>query len=244
MKKLFALGVLACALAAATVVPSALAASCTPTDYFKDGHFLTAAVNDTGVAVSGPVDATGCDIGVYVKTMSSTISSANIFGATYYGVLVNGGAATIAGSSVHDIGDVPLSGVQHGVGVSYVNGATGSISSTSIYRYQKNGTAFDGAGTNVSITNSTVTGEGKISYTAQNGIQFSRGAAGVARGNTVTGNWYTGCSNQDAAKTGCVPYFASAILLYDVDAKSVDTSKNVYRDDQKNLVVLTSASLG
>lgn len=36
-----------------------------------------------------------------------------------------------------------------------------------------------------------VTGEGPITYIAQNGIQTSFGATALVRGNTVSGNWYT-----------------------------------------------------
>ncbi len=42
------------------------------------------------------------------------------------------------------------------------------------------------------VSNNTVTGEGRVDYIAQNGIQFSNGASGSAMKNTVTGHAYTG----------------------------------------------------
>ena len=93
------------------------------------------------------------------------------------------------------------------------------------------------------MTNNTVAGEGQIDYIAQNGIQFGYGASGSVTGNTITGNWWTGCSNQDAAKTGCTPWVSTGLLLYDVDANAVNVSNNTYRDDQRNKYLLTSASL-
>jgi hypothetical protein len=223
----------------------AVPAVCVPTDLNRDGHFLTAALVNPP-AVTGPVDATGCDIGVYVRGVATTITGADIFGATYFGVAVNGtgSSATISNSSIHRIGEPVHNGSQHGVGVYYVDGATGSIDSSKIYDFQKNGTVFGGTGTHVDITNSTVTGDGPVSYIAQNGIEYIDHAAGTARGNTVTDIFYTGCSQQDAKATGCVPFVAVGILLYNIDQKDVDTSQNFYRDDQRNLFVVTSSSLG
>jgi hypothetical protein len=239
LKKLLLLAVVAGAFLVGPGASSAFA--CVPV-VTSNGEALTTLLYNPP-AVTGPVNATGCDIAVYTDTGSTTINAANISGASHYGVFIDKGAsATITNSSVHDIGAVPFNGAQYGVGIAFRAGSTGSIDNTSIYRFQKNGTVFSGAGTNVSITNSTVTGLGPVPYIAQNGIQYSDGAAGVARGNTVTDLYYTGCSANDAAKTGCVPYVSTAILLLDVDPKAVDTSNNKFRDDQRNLYVGPSAS--
>ena len=50
----------------AAVPASAMAASCTPTGFVRDGIDLTAA--RIGGAVTGNVDATGCNIAVYNPT--------------------------------------------------------------------------------------------------------------------------------------------------------------------------------
>ena len=45
------------------------------------------------------------------------------------------------------------------------------------------------------VSNNTVSGEGRVGYIAQNGIQFGYGASGSATKNTVTGHAYTGVNN-------------------------------------------------
>jgi hypothetical protein len=158
---------------------------CVPTGVVKDGMDLTAA--QIGGDVTGTLDATGCNIGVY----NGSVHGGEIFGANYYGVLDDGIAKDVTNGTIHDIGEQPLNGSQHGVGVEYVNGATGTLSGTTITNYQKNGVVIDGAGTSVSALNNTVTGQGPVDYIAQNGIQVSGGATALVKGNTVSGNWYT-----------------------------------------------------
>src|SRR5262245_10649368 len=73
-------------IAVASSPASTLAASCQATGFIRDGIDLTAA--QIGGTVSGQLDATGCDIGVYNPTR---VTGAEIFGARYYGVVANGG---------------------------------------------------------------------------------------------------------------------------------------------------------
>jgi len=223
-------------LAVSFLVAGGSVMACTPT---TDG---TAAIVDQPT-VTGVVDATGCDIGVYYSSVNGTIYHAEIFGARKYGVFNKGMSVTITNSSVHNIGDMPFSGNQYGVGIYYRGGAIGLIDSNVVSFYQKGGIVVDGIGSSAIITNNTVTGLGPVNFIAQNGIQVSRGATGTVSGNTISGNAYTGCSHQDAAKTGCIPYVSAGLLLYDVDANAIDKSHNTYRDDQFNMLLLTSASL-
>jgi hypothetical protein len=168
-------------------------ATCTPTGFYRDGINLTAA--QIGGTVTGTLDATGCNIGVYYDASHPAtedgVSEADIFGANYFGVLVNGTSANVTNSLVHDIGEVPLNGAQHGNAIVYLNAATGTISGNTVSSYQKNGITVSGEGTTASVLSNVVTGEGQIAYIAQNGIQISFKASGLVRGNTVSGNWYT-----------------------------------------------------
>jgi hypothetical protein len=178
---------------------SATSSVCTPTGFERDGIDLTAA--QIGGNVTGELDATGCNIGVYYgPTNTGSVSGANIHGANYFGVLVNGANVNTTNSSIHNIGEVPFNGAQHGNAVVYLNKATGTISGNTVFSYQKNGITVTGRdaangdtkqATNASVLNNTVTGEGHIAYIAQNGIQISYGAAALVRGNTVSRNWYT-----------------------------------------------------
>ena len=193
-------------MVAATIISgtasASAAATCSPTGFIRDGLNLTAA--QIGGPVTGALDATGCNIGVYLDATTTTgsVGSADISGANYYGIVVNGVSADVTNSTIHNIGDSPLSGNQHGNAILYVNGASGTISGNTVYFFQKNGITVSGRNadqfgglyqgvTSASVLNNVVTGEGKIDYIAQNGIQISYGGSALVRGNTVSGFWYT-----------------------------------------------------
>jgi hypothetical protein len=170
---------------------------CYSTGLMRDGINMTAA--QIGGPVTGTLNATGCNIGAYNPT---SVSNANVHGANYYGVVVNHRMTSITNSSIHNIGEVPFDGTQHGNAVLYINGATGTISGNAVSSYQKNGISVSGKAadgvapsaftTSVTVKNNVVTGQGPVSYIAQNGIQMGYGAKGSVTGNTVTGNAYSG----------------------------------------------------
>ena len=195
----------------------------------RDGHNLTAA------QIGGRhwyARRLGCDIGVYYNAShTGSVSGADISGANYFGVLVNGVTVDVTNSSVHAIGEVPLNGSQHGNAIVYLNGAHGMISGNHVYSYQKNGITVSGvnangdpvgpATTSASVLSNVVTGEGPVSYIAQNGIQISYGASGTVTGNTVSNNWYTGAS-----------YTACGLLFY--QAGGVKQNANNLFNNQTN----------
>ena len=201
------------ALGAALLPATAQAVTCQPTGFFRDGIDMTAA--QIGGDVTGSLDAGGCNIGVYYGPgTSGTVDNATIFGANYFGVVARGAAVNVTNSNVHDIGEVPLNGAQHGLAIYYATvnagsataqptctsgSTTGTISGNMVDNYQKGGIIANCTGTTVTVTNNTVTGEDPVSYIAQNGIQFGYGAKGTVSGNTVTGNAYTGANQASSA---------------------------------------------
>ena len=183
-----------------TGTQTAWAAPCLVTPLIRDGHPLTAQYIDPGF-ITGPVVATGCDIGVYVDAGTTTISVADISDAKYFGIAAQGPLTTanVLDSRIHDIGDNPEhTGAQHGVGVYFTDGARGKVARNVIYDYQKNGTAYTGSGTHVDSTENRVIGDGPTDRIAQNGIQYSDGASGQIFGNEVSDNIYT-------QETSCTP---------------------------------------
>ncbi|HSS80847.1 MAG TPA: right-handed parallel beta-helix repeat-containing protein [Gaiellaceae bacterium] len=202
-----ALAALAClggTASASTLLNEASAASCTPTGLMRDGNNLTAAVYNPQRAVTGTVDATGCNIGVYFAPSShGRVLHANVFGANYFGVVNNGGDVTVRSSQIHDIGEHPLNGTQHGIAVAFVRDSgqpsTGSVSQNGITHYQKGGIVLSGPNTTGKITGNEVLGEGPVSYIAQNGIQVSAGAHAQVKNNTVNRNSYTGSGGASSA---------------------------------------------
>lgn len=193
------------ALGAALLPTAAFAATCTPTGFIRDGIDLTAVhINPSGT-FSGTVNASAtgtdaqCDIGIYYDTSAGNVAGANISGARYYGVVVNGdvGAVSVSvtGSTIHEIGNNPLDGTQHGNAIYYralgSGTASGNISGNTLTNYQKGGITVNGS-VSATVKNNTVTGQTAVDYIAQNGIQLGYGAKGTVSGNTVTGNAYTG----------------------------------------------------
>ena len=187
---------LAALIATGAPVASAGVAACTPTGFVRDTINLTARMINPPGTVSGTVDATGCNIGVYYGPgHTGTVSHADVFGANYFGIVNDGGTVGINHSSVHDIGETPLNGTQHGNAIYFAvddPGAAGSITHNHVWNYQKNGITDTSAGHRVAINHNVVNGEGPVDYIAQNGIEVGFGATATVTHNTVTGNSYTG----------------------------------------------------
>jgi hypothetical protein len=227
------------AMALWTAAPAG-AAPCTPTPFMQDGRPLTAQLVNPAT-VTGTVDATGCDIAVYFDDGSPhTVSGATIENAFYYGVLTVNPAtsATISNTEVKQIGDAVggmflPTGAQHGIGIAFRNGSTGSIDTSYIHQYQKGGVLVNGAGTSATLTNSHVQGLGPFPDNAQNGVQYSRQVSGEVRNNLIEDNEYTG--PQDT--------FATGLLLFDINPPDIKRSLNHYRNDDRNEIVVPSASL-
>lgn len=185
----------------AWIVPQAQAA-CTPTGFVRDNINLTAALINPRAAVTGDIDATGCNIGVYYGPgAKGLLNGASVHDANYYGVVNNGATVTISNSTVYDIGESPFNGSQHGVAIyfAYNTNAQGNIFGNVIWNYQKGGIVVNGPLAKSNVLNNTVIGQGPIDFIAQNGIQFGYGAQGSAIGNLVVGNAYTG---QNLAASG------------------------------------------
>ena len=216
-------------MAVAALPMSAMAASpdCTPTGFMRDGINLTAA--QIGGTVTGGLDATGCDIAVYKPT---GVTNADIHGARYYGVVVDGRVVNTTGSRIHNIGDSPFDGMQRGRAILYINGASGTISGNKVYAFQKNGIEVRGLTTDASadssvktsatIVNNVITGRGHIGDIAQNGIVVMGNASAIVKSNTVSHLWYTGPADT----------YATGLLNVDVDASKVTLTGNTFVDAQ------------
>ena len=109
--------------------------TCTPTNFYRDGINLTAALINPPGTYSGTLDATGCNIGIYYNNgVTATVNGAEVHGANYFGIVNDGATINITKSSIHDIGEVPFNGTQHGVGIyfNYGSASNGSITKNQI----------------------------------------------------------------------------------------------------------------
>jgi hypothetical protein len=236
MHKAFVIFSAICLTFAILAAPAAQAAPCLPTTFVRDGFPLTAA--RVGGNVTGELDATGCDIGVYYASgTSGNVTGAWVHGARYYGVVADGATVNVSDSNVNDIGNDPFDGSQHGVGIYFTDGASGDISGNGVSAYQKGGIVVNGAGTTATVTGNTVTGLGPVDFIAQNGIQVSRGAVAEVRGNDISGNFYTGHVGVGPNPGGQNPpgweYYSTGLLLYQA-GKATSTSQNHFTDNQHN----------
>lgn len=239
MKRAF-VGVVAAVAGSLALGGQAWAAPCTPTPFMQDGRPLTAQLVNPP-AVTGTVDATGCDIAVYFDDGADhSVTGATIENAFYYGVLTRGPGTTanISNSEIKFIGDgtggtfLPT-GAQHGVGAAWRGGSDGTLDTTYVHQYQKNGVLVANPGTNVTVSNSHVQGLGPVNFIAQNGVQYSDHSAGEVRNNLIEDNEYTGPQNT----------FSTGLLLFDIDPPDIKRSLNLYRDDDRNEIVIPSSSL-
>lgn len=194
-------------MGAAVLIPmTAHAASCTTVSTSKGT--LTAA--QVGGNVTGSLDASGCDIGVYYDGSNpGNVHGASIHDADEYGVFVDSNVAgkhtvNITDTEIYNIGNhsggvYTPNGVQTGVGVYYYGFDSnaelrGTISNNDVYNYQKGGIVVNGTDSKATITDNLVNGAGPVNYIAQNGIQIGFGAKGTISNNTSTGNSYTGAN--------------------------------------------------
>ena len=194
-------GLLGSLLAAGLVSGVSASPACIATGALdRDGTPLTARlVNPAGV-VKGTVDATGCSVGVYYDRGSGRVQGADILGARYFGVLVDGNlnavAVDVMGSAIHEIGDTPITSSRHGEGVAYrsFNGgrATGTVLGNRIWHYQEAGINMTGPGSTVSAVGNRVTGRGPEDVISQNGIQVIFGAHGTVTANDISDVSFTG----------------------------------------------------
>lgn len=205
------------------------------------GHFLGAVVMNAG---------TTAHVKNLIVTASGLADVCDAGADRLRGILFDGAGGSITGNTVLNINQ-GTSGCQEGNGIEVRNAPfdgthpatmTVTISGNTVTNYQKNGITANGDVFAI-ITGNTVTGAGKVNYIAQNGIQVGFGGTGAVIGNSISSNFYTGCSNKDAAKTGCTPFVAAGLLMFDVVADSILRADNRYRGNQFNVLLVNSQSV-
>jgi len=110
------------------------------------------------------------------------------------GILLDDAAGEITNVNVHGVRQ-GLSGCQEGNAIEARNLTSSTqrsvvITNSTVSDYQKNGITLNGTVTGT-VTGNVVTGDGPVTYIAQNGIQVGFGGSAFIRDNTVSGNYYT-----------------------------------------------------
>jgi hypothetical protein len=194
------------------------------------GHFLGAIVQNFG---------TTANVTNLTVTSDSLTNVCDDGDNRLRGIMFNGASGAITNNTVSGINQ-GASGCQEGNAIevrnapfdgTHPNTMSVEISGNKASTYQKTGILANGD-VRALVTNNIVEGAGPVPYIAQNGIQLGFGASGEVRGNQISSNYYSG------------DYWVSgALLLYDVEAKLVKHSNNLFRNNQRNLLLITSQSL-
>jgi hypothetical protein len=200
-----------------------------------NGHSITGIDPTPGHFLGAVVQAQAGSNNVTVKNLTVTVSALTD--------VCDGGADRLAGIRFDAVGGSILnnhvtdveqgvggqSGCQEGNAIDVRNAPfdkTGTdfkitISGNTATDYQKTGILANGS-VAATITGNTVTGDGPITYIAQNGIQVGFGATATVKGNTASANWYTPASD-----------LACGLLIYQADG--VNASSNNFFNNERNL---------
>jgi hypothetical protein len=155
---------------------SARAATCTPIPG-EPGD--TAVIINPSSVVTGTIDATGCDYGVYVGPgHSAVVSGATIFGADEANVAVDG-TATVTGSHLYASPD----GIDFG---EYSESPSNNTATNNTIEYTDDGCGVMVWGGKVTLTGNRITGPGLTPEPF--GIDAFGDAVVIAIRNTVTNN--------------------------------------------------------
>ena len=188
------------------------------------GHFVGAVIRNAGS------NASIINLGVTARNLSNICDAGT---DRLRGIMLEGASGMISGNNVHGVRQ-GLSGCQEGNAIEVRNEpfSTGgadlsiTIKNNVVSDYQKNGITANGS-VAANITGNTVTGDGPISYIAQNGIQVAFGGTAVVKNNAVTGNWYSPTDTE-----------ACGILAYESDGVKLDVAKTftkLVHDNEVNL---------
>jgi hypothetical protein len=209
----------------ATVAMPSAAARSTSTCDTQEGLYQADAVS---ICTSGTVNITGLDVDAVVPLETCT--------GGLNGIFIAGGGTLKATSMVIDGASTSLSsykGCQHGVAV-----AVGSIEPNEVGHaalkgvtvdgYEKNGPTVSGKGSTMSVTDSTITGEGASPYIAQNGIQVAFGGEGTVKSTTISGNE---CSINGVCSSTNLEDQGTGVLFYEAAPGSGVTGSTLSEND-------------
>jgi hypothetical protein len=153
-----------------------------------------------------------------------------------YGILVAGGAdLQLHATTVVGAAPSSLNGCQYGVGIqigmSYAvpaQAGTAKLTEDNISGYQKNGITVDGEGSSLKLQTVGVTGAGKTTVIAQNGIGVQLGAKAIIKGAIVKNNE---CENSTCGPDVLTQFQAEGVYFFGAAAGSSLKSSRLSDND-------------
>jgi len=219
------------------------------------GHAITA-VDPPGGHFLGAVVA---NAGAQAKVMNLRITASNLADICddktsetdfrLRGIQFKGASGQITNNTVTDINQGAESSCREGAGIevrneptdgTHPNTQTVEVSDNVVMNYQMVGIVAVGD-VSVKIHDNRISGS--ASRVPASGIQMSHYATGEISGNIITDNWYRPVREQGKA-IGQQPAVAAGILLYIIEMRNIKVFNNELRDNQLNMFVTTSASMG
>lgn len=210
------------------------------------GHFLGAVVANVGTR------ANVMNLRITTSNLADTCETKTA-GTDFRlrGIQFNGASGEIAHNTVTDINRA-ASSCWEGAGIevrndptdgSHPNTQTVEVSDNVVMNYQMVGIVGVGD-VSMKIHNNRISASAAKAIVPESGIQLSYHAIGEISGNVVTGNWYQPVTQVHGKAIGQQPSVAAGILLYIIEMSKVKVFDNELRDNQVNMLVITSASLG
>jgi hypothetical protein len=204
--------------------PAQSMSSCDTKSNVKEGPLVqsdeisictNATVTITGLSVEALIPLETCANGLNAIFVAGggTLKASNM--------TINGASTTLNG----------FKGCQHGIAVRAGSASReevghATLKGVTVKGYEKNGPTATGVGSTLSISSSTVTGEGSSPYTAQNGIEIAFGGGGTVKSTTVTGNE---CSLEP--NCGATGEQASGVLFFEATPGSQVTNSTIREND-------------
>jgi hypothetical protein len=215
----------------------------------RRGHFLGAVVANQGK------NANVMNLRITASNLADVCDMNDKTAGTDFrlrGIQFKGASGEIAHNTVTDINQGAASSCWEGAGIevrneptdgSHPNTQTVEVSDNVVMNYQMVGIVGVGD-VSVKIHHNRITASAAKATVPESGIQLSYHAIGEISGNVVTGNWYQPVTRGNGKAIGQQPGVAAGILLYNIETSKVSVFDNDLRDNQVNMLVITSASLG
>jgi hypothetical protein len=222
------------------------------------GHTITAVDPDSGHFLGAVV----ANEGAHANVMNLRITTSNLADACdindkttgtdfrLRGIQFKGASGEITNNMVTDINQGARSSCWEGAGIevrneptdgTHPNTQTVEISYNVVRNYQMVGIVAVGD-VRVKIHHNRVSAS--TGTVPASGIQLSYHAMGEISNNIITDNWYRPIIREHGKAIGQQPWVAAGILLYNIEMSNIKIFNNEFRDNQLNMLVTTSASLG
>jgi hypothetical protein len=166
------------------------------------------------------------------------------------GIQFKGASGEITNNIVTDINQGAESTCWEGAGIevrndptdgTHPNTQTVEVSHNVVVNYQMVGIVAVGD-VRVKIHHNHVSAS--VGTVPASGIQLSYHATGEISNNIITDNWYRPMIREHGKALGQQLWVAAGILLYNIEMSKIKVFNNKFEDNQLNILVTTSASLG